>query len=81
MLAVTEADDDRRLVANADELVRVIVMDDDEREMALEAQVGVADRLDEVARVGVLDQMRDDLGVGLGGESVPGCDQLVAQLP
>ena len=66
VLAVAEADDHRRLVADADEVVRVIVVDHDEREVALEPRVDGAHGLDEVAVVGVLEQVRDDLGVGLG---------------
>ena len=66
VLAVAEPDDERRLVAHADELVRMVVVDDDEREVPLEPRVDGAHGLDEVAVVGVLEQVRDDLGVGLG---------------
>ena len=46
------------------------MVDRDEREVALELAVGGLDRLDEVAVVVALDQVRDDLGVGLGAEAV-----------
>ena len=42
VLAVAEPDDQRRLVAHADEMVRVVVMDDDEREVTLEPREGGA---------------------------------------
>ena len=68
----------RRLVADADELVGMVVVDDDEGEVAFEPQVRGAHRLDEIAVVGVLDQVRDDLGVRLRGEGVPGGEQFFA---
>ena len=80
VLAVAEADDHRRLVAHADELVRMVVVDDDEREVALELRVDGAHGRDEVAVVGVLEQVRDHLGVGLGAERVARRLQLLAQL-
>jgi hypothetical protein len=43
-------------------------MDHDEGEVALERGVRLAHRLDEVARVVALDEMGNDLGVGLGRE-------------
>ena len=45
-------------------------MDDDEREMALELPVGGARGLEQVALVLGLDQVDDDLGVGLRAEGV-----------
>ena len=71
VLAVAEADDHRRLVAHADELVRLVVMDDDEGEVAFEPRVDGAHGRDEVAVVGVLEQVRDDLGIGLGANVCP----------
>ena len=70
VLAVAEPDDERRLVPHADEAVGLVVVDDDEREVAVEALVHRADGLDEVAVVGRLEQVRDHLGVGLGAEDV-----------
>ena len=54
----------------------MVVVDDDEGEVALEPSVGGAHGLDEVAVVGGLEQVRDDLGVGLGAEGVARRDQL-----
>ena len=52
----------------------------DERVRALELAEGVPDRLGDVALVGLLDEMGDRLGVGLGGEGVPARLEPVAQL-
>jgi hypothetical protein len=57
-------------VPRADEQVRVVVVDDDERKVPLEVPIRRADGLDEVALVVPLDQVDDDLGVGLGAEDV-----------
>ena len=69
-LALPEPDHERALEARADELVRVVVVDGDEREVALELRVRGAHRVDEVALVVALDQVDDDLGVRLGAEAV-----------
>ena len=42
---------------DADEVVRMVVVDDDEREVALETPVDLADGRQEVAVVGVLEQV------------------------
>ena len=70
-LAVADADDERRLAPRADEQVGMVGVDGDEGEMALHLLVRLRDGLDEVAAVVALDQVRDGLGVGLGGERVP----------
>ena len=80
VLALAEADDHRRLVPHADELVRMVVVDEDEGEVPFEPRVRRAHRFDEVAVVGVLEQVHDDLGVGLRGEGVAGGHELVPQL-
>ena len=80
VLAFTEPDDERRLVAHADELARMVAMDDDEGEVALETLVGDSDSFDEIALIGVLDQVRDDFGVRLRAERVPCREQLFAPL-
>ena len=69
-LAVTDADDERRLEARADEQVGMVGVDGHEREVALHLAERLAHGLDEVAVVVALDQMRDGLGVGLGGKGV-----------
>ncbi len=57
-------------MAPADEQVRVVVVDRDDREVALEQRVDAHERLGEVAVVLALEQVDDNLGVGLGGERV-----------
>ena len=70
VLVAAEADDERRLAAHPDERSGVVVVDDDEGEVALEPAVDGAHGRDEVALVDALDQVGDDLGVGLGAEPV-----------
>ena len=55
----------------------MLAVDDDEREMPVELRVGPGDRVDEVALVVALDEMGDDLGVGLRAERVALLDQRV----
>jgi hypothetical protein len=71
VLALAEADDERRLEARGDELVGVVGVDDDERKVTFHLAERQARSLEEVAVVFALDQMCDGLGVGLGGERVP----------
>ena len=79
-LAVADADHERRLLAHADEQVGMVVVDHDEREVALELGVGLTHRLGEVAVVVALEQVDDHLGVGLGAELVAFPEQLRLQL-
>ena len=58
-------------MARADELLGVLVVDHDEGEVTLELLVGGTRGLEQVAVVMALDQVDDDLGVGLGAERVP----------
>jgi hypothetical protein len=69
-LPLADADEERALLPRAHEQVRVVVMDDNEREVALELLVHGAYGLDEVSLVAALDQMDDHLGVGLRVEGV-----------
>ncbi len=80
VLAVAEPDDERRLVPDADEQVGLVVVDGDDREVALELRVDAAQRLREIAVVLLLEQVDDHLGVGLGGERVAALGQLLPQL-
>ena len=67
VLAVAEADDDRRAVADGDELVRVVGREQHEREQPAHAGSSPPHRaLEAVVLPLLLDQVRDDLGVGLG---------------
>ena len=79
-LAAADPDHERRLVPRGDEHVGVIVMDDDEGEVALELGERAPDRLGEIALVVALDQVRDGLRVGLGAERVSLRDQALAEL-
>ena len=56
------------------------MVDDDEREVALEAAVDGADGLEQVAVVDGLEQVGDDLGVRLGAELVAGGLELLLEL-
>ena len=67
-------------MARSDEEPRVVVVDDDEREVTLELVEGEPDRLDEVALVVALDEVGDRLGVGLGAEGVPLRDEALREL-
>ena len=69
LLAVAAADDQRALLARADERVGLVGAHRDERVVALELGVGGAHGLDEAAERHVVgDEVGDDLGVGLRGE-------------
>ena len=79
-LALGEADDHRALQPGADEHARVVAVDDDEGEVALELPVREPHGLDEIAVVVLLDQVRDRLGVRLGREDVAELGEALAQL-
>ena len=57
-------------MAHADEPLGLVVVDDDEREVALEAREHRAHGLDEIAVVERLEQVRNYLGIRLGAEAV-----------
>src|SRR3954452_20598455 len=80
-LPVPEADDERRLVAHADEALRLVVVYRDDREMPLEERVDLADRRSQVAVVDTLEQVDDHLRVRLRGEGVALGQELLFQLP
>src|SRR5262249_17989874 len=80
-LPVARAAEQRALPACADQLARVVVVDDDEREVSFELRVRRANGLAEVAAVVALDKVRDDLCVGLGVEGVPLSFEGLLQLP
>ena len=79
-LALAEADDQRALLTRCDEAVGVLGVHGDEGVMAAELAEGGADRVGQVAAVVLLDQVGDDLGVGLGAESVALGHELAPQL-
>ena len=80
-LAVAESDDDRRAVAHGDDLVGIVGRDQHQREQAAHVQQRPPHRiLEPVVFHLALDQVRDDLGVGLGDERVPFLLQLLLQI-
>ena len=78
-LAVPDADHQRAAAPGGDEHARAVAMGDGEREVAVEALVGLVHGLDQVARVALLDQVRDHLGVGVGVVDVAGGGELAPQ--
>ena len=70
VLLVPEAYDERCLAPGAHQQVWVVVVDHDEREVALELLVGLDDGVGEIALVVGLDQVRNRLGVSIGAECV-----------
>ena len=69
-LVTPDPDHEWHLVACADEEARMVVMDHDEREVALELVERETHSLDEIALVVALDEMSDRLRVRLGRERV-----------
>ena len=80
-LAVAEPDDHRRAVADGDDRLGIVGGDQHQREQALDARQRPAHRRRQpiVASL-LLDQMRDDFGVGLGEELVARRLQLPLEL-
>ena len=68
LLALAAPDDQRALLARADEHLGLVEAHRDERVVALELGVGGAHGLAEVVLVELGDQVGDHLGVGLGAE-------------
>ena len=80
-LAVAEADDDRRAVADGHDLVGIVGRDQHQPEQPAHVEQRPAHRiLEPVVLHLALDEVRDDLGVGLGDERVAFALQLLLQL-
>ena len=79
-LAVAEADDERHVLAGADQPVALARVHDRDRVGALELPERVPDGVGEVALVGLLDQVGDGLGVGLRGQAMAARLEPVAQV-
>ncbi len=79
-LALPQAHDERHVHAGAHDAVGLALVDDRERIRAVGPLQGRAHGRREVTLVGLLDQVGDGLGVGLGAEDVTGRLELVAQL-
>jgi hypothetical protein len=69
-LPVGEADHQRALEPRAHEQAGMGAVDDDEGEVTFQIGIGGSHSLDEITLVVTLDQVRDDLGVGLRRERV-----------
>ena len=82
VLAVAEADHERRVAAGADDEAGLVLVHREERERAFEAAHDRAERRDEIAGCPVLvpEEHRRDLGVGLGAEGVSEGEQVGLQL-
>ena len=80
VLVLPQSDDQRALLPRCDKRVLVIVVHGHERVVAAQVAEGLAHRLGQVAFVVALDQVGDDLGVGLGGEGVALVAQVAPQL-
>ena len=81
VFAVANADDNRRAVADGDELFRIVGREQHEREEPADAFHRTQHRLFEaVVPPFLLDEMRDDLGVGLRAERVALGDELALDL-
>ena len=70
VLVLAQADDQRTLLPRRDQGVRLLAMHGHERVVPPELAEGPAHSLGQVTVVVALDQVADDLGVGLGGELV-----------
>ena len=79
-LAVAETDDERHVLAGADQPVALADVHDREGVRTLELAEGVTDGIGEVALVRLLDEVGDRLRVGLRGEDVAARLESVAQL-
>ena len=79
-LALAEADDKRALLTSADEDLGVVGVHRDEGVVTAQVGEGGAHGEGQVAFVVTLDQVGDDLGIGLGAEDVAISGQLAAQL-
>ncbi len=80
VFALAEPDDERGLMPDADEHVGLVVVDGDDREVALELRVHADERLHEIALVRFLEEVNHDLGVRLGRERVAALGELLAQV-
>ena len=79
-LAIAETDDERHVLAGPDQPVALADVHDHQCVGALEQTQGVPHGVGEVALVGLLDEVRDGLGVRLGGQDVAARLEPVAQV-
>ena len=79
-LAGADSQHQRRAFARTDHALRLVAAEHSDRIGAAQPRRGVLDRLEQVAVVVVVDQVGDDLGVGLAREVIALGAQLGAQL-
>ena len=79
VLVLAHADDQRRALARGDHAVRFFAAEHGDGVGAVQALDGLLHGLEQVAVVHVVDQVSDDLGVGLAHEDVAQGGQLGAQ--
>ena len=79
-LAIAQPDDERHVLAGADQPARLGPMHHGHGVRTLGLSQGVADGIGQVARVGLLDEVRQGLGVGLRAKLVAARRQAVAKL-
>ena len=79
-LAVAEPDDERHVHPRPDQPLRLAAVEDRERIRPDRAPQRLPHGLRDVAAIGLLDEVRDDLGVGLRIEAMAGRRELGAQL-
>jgi hypothetical protein len=79
-LALSDADDERRVLPCRDDRLRVVEMHDREGIRALEVLDRSGDSRGQITGEVALDEVRDCLGVGLGAQDVPVGREVLAQL-
>ena len=80
VLVLAQPDHQRRTLAGPDHAVRLVAAEHGDGVGALQAAHGLLHRLEQIARVQMVDQVRDHLGVGLAFEHVARALQFLAQL-
>ena len=78
-LALAEADDQRHVEPGADQAVGLVLVHHDQRVRTFQAVERRPHRVGQIALVGVLDEMGDDLRICFRRENVPARRKLVAQ--
>ncbi len=78
--AVGQPDDERHVLAGADQPVAFAAMHHRDRVRALDLPERRADRVGEIALIGLLDEVGERLGIGLGRQSMAAGLETVAKL-
>src|SRR5579883_1227692 len=75
----TMSNGDRVFARSGNDLVGVVLMDDGDPPKTLEKREGFLDGSEEIAIVGMVDELSDDFGIGVGRKDVPFFFEHVAQ--